>query len=47
MNRPLPCQRTKEYPEESQFRWTCEATYPVEKWMEHAEPEKIQEFIEL
>ena len=41
------CQRTKEYPEESQFRWTCEATYPVEKWMEHAEPEKIQEFIEL
>lgn len=41
------CQKTREYPKESQFRWTCEATYPVVKWMEQAEPEKIKEFLQL
>lgn len=41
------CERTKDYPPESQFRWTCEATYPVMKWMEHAEPEKKEKFRQL
>lgn len=38
------CEKTENYPEESRFCWTCEATYPVMKWLEHAEPEKIDKF---
>lgn len=38
------CEKTEDYPEESRFRWTCEATYPVMKWLEHAEQEKIDKF---
>lgn len=41
------CEKTRNYPEECQFRWTCEATYPVTKWMEHAEPEKVEHFRKL
>lgn len=41
------CRKTKDNPEESQFRWTCEATYPVTKWLEDAEPERAEEFIQL
>lgn len=41
------CERTKDFPEESQFRWTCEAAYPVEKWMEKAEPERVEQFVRL
>lgn len=41
------CKKTDGYPEESKFRWTCEATYPVEKWMEHADPADIGEFKRL
>ena len=41
------CERTRNYPKEAQFRWTCEATYPVMKWIEHASEEKIQKFRQL
>lgn len=41
------CVKTENYPEESQFRWTCEAYYPVVKWMETAEPEKLEQFKRL
>ena len=35
------CLKTAEYPEESKFRWTCEATYPVCRWLETATHERI------
>lgn len=41
------CEKTREWPQESQFKWTCEVTYPVLKWMERAEPEKVQQFVKL
>ena len=30
------CIKTKDYPEEARFRWTCEATLPLLKWLESA-----------
>ncbi len=41
------CEMTKDYPEEAQFRWTCEAAYPVIRWMEHASPEMTDRFENL
>lgn len=41
------CEKTRDWPEESRFTWTCEAFYPVVKWMEHAEKEKVKKFKEL
>lgn len=38
------CAKTIDYPEEAQFRWTCEATYPVLKWLKTAQPERIELF---
>lgn len=35
------CMKTAEYREESRFRWTCEATYPLQRWLETAEQERI------
>lgn len=34
------CLKTANFPEESKFRWTCEATYPVLKWLETASEER-------
>lgn len=34
------CLATENWPEASRFRWTCEATWPVLKWMETAGEEK-------
>jgi hypothetical protein len=41
------CLKTADFPEESQFRWTIEATYPLLKWLETASEEKISIFKEL
>lgn len=41
------CMQSRDWPKESQFRWTCEVTYPVLKWMEHADTEKIEQFKQL
>lgn len=41
------CLQTENYPEESRFRWTCEATYPVLKWLETATEERIEQFRHL
>src|SRR5690625_2870354 len=38
------CQQTENFPKESRFRWTCEATYPVLKWLETASDERVQLF---
>lgn len=41
------CEKTRDYPEEAQFKWTCEATYPVTRWMEKASPQMAKRFIKL
>lgn len=41
------CDKTAEYPEESQFRWTCEATYPIRKWFDTATEERKSQFRRL
>lgn len=38
------CQKTENYPEESKFRWTCEATYPVLEWLKTASEERVALF---
>jgi alpha-mannosidase len=39
------CTLTEEWPEESRFRWTCEAAYVVLKWLETANDRQISRFI--
>lgn len=41
------CIKTAEWPEESRFRWTCEATFPLIKWLHSARPERIELFKRL
>lgn len=41
------CLAARDYPEESRFRWTAEATLPVVRWFETAEPERRETFREL
>lgn len=41
------CLSTSNYPEESKFRWTCEATYPVLKWLQTATDERKAQFKKL
>lgn len=41
------CLNTADWPEESRFRWTVEATYPLMKWLSHAQPERIEQFRQL
>ncbi|MBW8351682.1 hypothetical protein K0H71_19890 [Bacillus sp. IITD106] len=38
------CVQTEHFPEESKFRWTCEATYPVLKWLETSSEERVKLF---
>ncbi|MDF2842580.1 MAG: hypothetical protein K0R00_1006 [Herbinix sp.] len=35
------CVKTADYPEESRFRWTCEATYPLVRWLDTAEADRV------
>jgi len=41
------CLATKDNPKESQFKWTCEATYPLMGWLETASKEKKQQLKQL
>lgn len=36
------CVKTLNYPEESRFRWTCEATYPLMRWIQNASNERVE-----
>ena len=36
------CEMTSEWPEENQFRWTCEVTAPVLRWLDTASDKQIQ-----
>lgn len=41
------CVKTADWPEESRFRWTCEATWPVIRWLKTAKPERAELFRRL
>lgn len=41
------CLKTSDYPEESRFCWTCEATYPLQKWLNTADSERVKQFKRL
>ncbi|MFF2092190.1 glycosyl hydrolase-related protein [Paenibacillus sp. NPDC058174] len=38
------CAKTEDRGAVNQFRWTCEASYPVLRWLETAEPSQIEQF---
>lgn len=41
------CLKTADYPEEARFRWTCEANYPVLKWLKSAKKGRVELFRRL
>src|SRR2546422_6216779 len=41
------CERTADWPEPSQMRWTCETTGPVMHWLQHASSKQIERFARL
>lgn len=41
------CEKTRDYPEEAQFKWTCEATYPVMRWLQSAPEQMKERFVRL
>lgn len=41
------CIATTHYPEEAQFKWTCEATYPLMCWIKRASSERLNQFRKL
>jgi alpha-mannosidase len=38
------CERTEDWPTNSRFRWTCEASFVVLKWLEEASEQQITRF---
>lgn len=38
------CERTADYPQEAQYRWTCEVTGTTERYLETATPAQIERF---
>ncbi len=40
------CDWTDDYPEAARFRWTCEGTWAVERYLRERPPEKVARFLE-
>jgi alpha-mannosidase len=38
------CERTADYPQEAQYRWTCEVTGTTERYLETARPAQLERF---
>ncbi|WP_018756476.1 glycosyl hydrolase-related protein [Paenibacillus terrigena] len=38
------CELTEDWAEENKFRWTCESSYPVIRWLETANEKQIEKF---
>lgn len=38
------CQSTEDWAEENKFRWTCESSYPVLRWLEDATDKQMKQF---
>jgi hypothetical protein len=39
------CEATKDYPDDSKFRWTCEASWAVREYLENRPKEQIDRFL--
>ena len=39
------CEMTKDYPDDSKFRWTCEASWAVREYLENRPKEQIKRFL--
>ncbi|HXW82308.1 MAG TPA: hypothetical protein VEJ84_22615 [Acidimicrobiales bacterium] len=39
------CERTADYPQEAQYRWTCEVTGTTERYLESARPGQLERFM--
>jgi hypothetical protein len=39
------CEYTKDYPDDSKYRWTCEVTGITERWFDQASPEMVEKFV--
>ncbi len=41
------CHETRHYPRESQFRWTCDTTWPLKVWFAQRPDARVHELLEL
>lgn len=39
------CEATESYPDDSRFRWTCEASWAVREWLKSRPQEQIEKFL--
>lgn len=39
------CKQTDDYPEGAKFKWVCETSFTVQRFLETATPEQIEEFV--
>ncbi len=39
------CEATEKYPEDSKFRWTCEASWAVKEWLNSRPKEQVDKFL--
>jgi hypothetical protein len=39
------CEMTKDYPDDSKFRWTCEASWAVHEYLENRPKEQVERFL--
>lgn len=39
------CEATEQYPEDSKFRWTCEASWAVKEWLSSRPKEQVEKFL--